>query len=146
MTVSPGYGAREQRDRHERARDIRAKLPGQARQERLVTATLLYGSLAALETLHRRIARTLPSRVGSIRRTKVHSIEDAETIIPDDALLKYDDAAQLELFSRFVIVTPAYWFGEEGGPWLVANVAGTDRWAVIARWSEDDLSVVKDVA
>jgi hypothetical protein len=52
-------------------------------------------------------------------------------------LLKYDDAAQLGVFSRFLIATPAYWLGAEGDPWLVANVAGTDRWAVIARWGDD---------
>jgi hypothetical protein len=138
MTVSPGYGARNQSDRRERVRDIRSGLPGQVRQARLVTASMLYGPLCSLDELHGRIARTLPARFGSVRRARVVPIEQSETLIPDDTLLKYDDAVQLELFSRFVIATPAYWFGEEGDPWLIGNVAGTERWAVIARWGDEN--------
>jgi hypothetical protein len=137
MTVSPGYGARSQRDRRERVREIRAGLPGQVRQARLMTASMLYGPLCSLDGLHRRIAHTLPSRFGSVRYAKISPIEQSDALIPDEVLLKYDDAAQLDVFSRFLIATPAYWLGAEGDPWLVANVAGTDRWAVIARCGDE---------
>ena len=136
MTVSPGYGARSERDQHERVHDIRAGLPGQARQARVMTASMLYGPLGSLDELHRRIARTLPPRFGSVRHASVSPIEQSEAVIPDDVLLKYDDAKQIGLFLRFLVATPMYWFGVGGDPWLVANVAGTDRWAVIARWSD----------
>jgi len=137
MTVSPGYGARSQRDRRERVHEIRAGLPGQVRKARLMTASMLYGPLCSLDDLHRRIARTLPSCFGRVRHTRISPIEQSEALIPDDALLKYGDAGQVGVFSRFLIATPAYWLGAEGDPWLIANVAGTDRWAVIARFGEE---------
>lgn len=137
MTISPGYGARSQRDQRERVHDIRAGLPGQARQARLMTASMLYGPLCSLDELHRRIAQTLPSRFGCVRRARISPIEQSEALIPDDVLLKYDDAKQIGVFSRFLVATPTYWFGADGDPWLVANVAGTDRWAVIGRWGDE---------
>lgn len=115
-------------------RDIRATLPGQLRRARLATAALMYGPLYSLDDLHRRIARTLPWRPGSVRRVKVDPIERADTLIPDDVLLKYDDALQLGVFARFLIARPAYWWRPRGDPWLVAGVAETEQWAIIASW------------
>jgi hypothetical protein len=140
MTVSPGYGARSERDRRQRAHEIRAGLPGQARQARLMTASMLYGPLCSLDALHRRIARALPLQLGHVRHVRMSPIEQSDALIPDDVLLRYDEAVQLSVFARFLIATPAYWFGAHGDPWLVAEVAGTDRWAVIARWGEDPTS------
>ena len=51
------------------------------------TASLVYGPLYSLDDMHRRIAHSLPWRLGSVRRTKVTPIAQSEVAIPDDALL-----------------------------------------------------------
>ena len=121
---------------HERVRSIRSGLPGQLRRERLTTAALLYGPLGSLDDLRARVGRALPWRLGSARTARLVAIERSEVQIPDDILLQYDDARQLGVFSRFMIATPAYYFGAAGEPWLVAEVGGTERWAVIACWRD----------
>ena len=118
-----------------RIRDIRAGLPGQLRQQRLRTASLVFGPLYSLDQIHRRIAGTLPFRLGSVRRLRVTPIEQAEIIIPEDVLLRYDEAVQAGVFARFLVGTPAYYWRPAGDAWLVAEVAGTERWAVLAHWA-----------
>jgi hypothetical protein len=120
-----------------RIRYIRAGLPGQLRQERLSTAALLYGPLCSLDEMHHRIARTLPWRFGSFRRVKVAPVHQSDTVLPDDVLLKYDDAVQLGVFGRFLVATPAYYWWAQGDPWLVAVVEGTVRWALVVGWRRD---------
>jgi hypothetical protein len=117
-----------------RVRDIRAGLPGQLRQQRLRTAALLYGPLYSLDEVHRRLARTQPWRWGWVRRVCVEPIERADTLLPDDVLLAYDDAVQAGVFSRFLVATPAYYWCPGGDCWLIAEVQGTERWAILAHW------------
>ena len=124
-------------DLRARLHDIRAGLPGQLRRERLETAALLYGPLASLEDLRLRIARTLPRRFGSVRWVKIVPITQCEAAIPEEVLLEYDDARQLGVFSRFLVATPAYYCRPQAPPWLVAEIEGTERWAVIARWPDE---------
>ena len=107
-------------------------------RERLATASLVYGPLFSLQTMHRRIAHTLPWRPGRLRRTKVTPIAQSEVAIPDDVLMKYDDARQLGVLSQFLIVRPAYFWAPDGLCWLVAGVAETARWAIIASWPPDE--------
>jgi hypothetical protein len=123
-----------EREVRARAREIRANLPGQLRRERLTTAALLYGQLCSLDDLHRRLARTLPWRPGYVRRLSVVPIERADTLLPDEVLVTYDDAAQLGIFGRFLVAIPAYYWRPCGDPWLIAEVEGTERWAVLTRW------------
>ena len=137
-------GPSHERDVHGRAREIRAGLPGQLRRARLATASMLYGPLYSLEELHRQIARTLPWRLGRVRRVKVEAIERSETEISDAVLLKYDDALQVDVFSRFLIVTPAYYVWPAGDPALVAEVADSERWALVARWRDERLRAQED--
>ena len=137
MTPPRDPTAATERDLRARARDIRAGLPGQLRQQRLTTASLLYGTLYSLDELHHRIGRTLPWCFGAVRRAKVVSIEQAEVTLSDELLLKYDDATRLGVFSRFLIATPAYYWCARGQPWLLAEVQGTERWAVIARAQDE---------
>jgi hypothetical protein len=118
-----------------RIRDIRAGLPGQLRRQRLKTASLVFGPLYSLDEIHRRIARTLPFRFGGVRRVRVTPIEQAELLIPEDVLLRYDEAVQAGVFSRFLVATPAYYWWPTRDAWLLAAVAGTDRWAVLAHWT-----------
>ena len=54
----------------------------------------------------------------------------------DRALLQYDDAVQSGLFGKFVVAAPAYSSERQPDPWIIAEVAGTDCWAVITRWRD----------
>jgi hypothetical protein len=118
----------------ERVRAIRFRLPGQAVGERIEIARVAYGQLYTMGLIRERVAETLPIRVGYIRSAVSKTIEEYGGSIPDESLLKYDDAERSGLFSEFMVVTPTYYREPQVDPWLVARVAGTSLWAVIARW------------
>src|SRR6266478_3534229 len=109
-----------------RARDIARRLPGQARRQRLDTARLEYGPLYTLAEIHQRVAQTLPQKIGFIRRAVFQPIESYQGLIPDEALIKYDDAARSGLFSAFTVVTPTYFSKKQVDPWIVAQVDGAE--------------------
>jgi hypothetical protein len=118
-----------------RVRAVRNRLPGQMLRERLETAALLYGPLYSLADIRQRVADTLPRKVGFVRAATLEPIETYSRGIPDEALLKYDDAVRSALFSKFLVATPAYYREQQLDPWIVAEVAGsTDRWVVVAPW------------
>jgi hypothetical protein len=117
-----------------RVRAIRARLPGQLLRERLEMASLCYGPLYSLAEVRQRVGEVLPRRFGYVRGAALEPIEMYREPIPDEALLKYDDAARSGLFSRFWVATPAYYQERQVDPWIVGEVDGTDRWAVIVRW------------
>ena len=118
-----------------RIRAIRHRLPGQMLRERLETAALLYGPLYSLVEVRQRVADTLARKVGFVRGATFEPIETYSRVIPDDALLKYDDAVRSGLFAKFLVATPAYYREQQVDPWIIAEVAGsTDRWVVIAQW------------
>src|SRR5438094_5563237 len=117
-----------------RAQEIRRRLPGQARRQRLDTARLEYGPLYSLAEIQQRVAQTLHQKVGFIRRAVFEPIESYQGPIPDEALLKYDAAVQSGLFSAFSVVTPAYFSQKQVDPWIVAQVDGAELYAVIAQW------------
>jgi len=119
-----------------RAREIRHRLPGQARRQRLDTARLEYGPLYTLAEIQERVAQTLPPKFGFIRRAVLEVIESYQGLIPDQALLKYDAALQSGLFSVFTVVTPTYFSQKQVDPWIVAQVDGAELYAVIAQWSD----------
>jgi hypothetical protein len=81
-----------------------------------------------------KVAEVLPRRVGFVRGTALQPIETYSGRIPDDALLKWDDAVQSGLFSKFMVATPTYYSERQVDPWIVGEVEGTDRWAVVAQW------------
>lgn len=120
----------------ERVRAIRFRLPRQAVTERVETARLSYGPLYTMGLIRERVAETLPSRIGYVRSTVIESIEQYTGPIPDEALLKYDDAVRSGLFARFWVVTPTYYWKSQVDPWIVAEVAGTTLCAVVARWDD----------
>jgi hypothetical protein len=117
-----------------RVRAIRSRLPGQMQKTRLERAALEYGPLYTLTEMRARIGETLPWRFGYVRGATLVPIETYRGAIPDDALLKYDDAVKTGLFSRFLVATPTYYQERQLDPWIVAEVAGADRWAVLAQW------------
>ena len=117
-----------------RVREIRSRLPGQMLQERLENAQLTYGPLYTLAEVRQRVGEVLPRRLGYVRSAVLEPIESYRSRIPDESLLKYDDAVRSGLFSKFWVATPTYYQERQVDPWIVAEVTGTDRWAVIARW------------
>jgi len=115
---------------------IRARLPGQVLWDRIETARTAFGPLYTLAEVQQRIGESLPIKIGCRRTAVCEPIETYRgTRIPDEALLKYDEAAQSGLFSRFWVATPAYRQERQADPWILGEVSGTDRYAVIARWN-----------
>lgn len=121
-------------DTAERARAIRLRLPRQAVSERIELARLCFGPLYTLGLVRQRVAETLPHRVGYVRSTSMEPIEQYAGAIPDDVLLKYEEAERSGLFAKFWVVTPTYYWRSQIDPWIVAEVAGTTLCALIARW------------
>lgn len=117
-----------------RLREIRSRLPGQMLHERLENAQLTYGPLYTLAEVRQRVGEVLPRRLGYVRSAVLEPIENYRERVPDESLLKYDDAVRSGLFSKFWVATPTYYQERQVDPWIVAEVTGTDRWAVIARW------------
>jgi hypothetical protein len=117
-----------------RVREIRSRLPGQMLQERLENAQLTYGPLYTLAEIRQRVGEALPRRLGYVRSAVLEPVETYRQRIPDESLLKYDDAVRSGLFSKLWVATPTYYQERQVDPWIVAEVTGTDRWAVIARW------------
>lgn len=113
---------------------IRRRLPGQLVRDRVDSAAILYGPLYSLAEVRSRIAESLPRKIGFVRAAVLEPIDQYRGPIPDDALLKYDDAVQTGFFGKFFVATPTYCSDRQVDPWIVAEVQGTDRWAIIARW------------
>src|SRR5262245_32983808 len=125
-------------DTTKRLRAIRARLPGQMLRERLETARMCYGMLYTEGEIRKKVADTLPPRVGFVRSAVLESIETYGRPIPDDALIKYDDAVQMGVFSKFLVATPRYYSQRQVDPWIVGQVVGSELWAVIAQWDVAD--------
>jgi hypothetical protein len=130
-----GYTEIENTDLTIRIRAIRARLPGQMASERLDAAALSYGPLYTLADIRQRVAASIPRRIGFVRGATFEPIETYQATIPDHALVKYDDALQTGLFSRFLVATPTYYRERELDPWIIAEVLGNiDRWVVVTQW------------
>jgi len=117
-----------------RIRTIRARLPGQMLRERIEMAQVCYGPLHTLAEIRQKVGHTLPRKAGFVRGAVLEPIEDYRHAIPDEALLKYDDAVKSGLFSKFWVATPTYYQERQIDPWILAEVTGTDRYAVVAQW------------
>ena len=92
-----------------RVREIRSRLPGQMLQERLENAQLTYGPLYTLAEIRQRVGEVLPRRIGYVRSAVLEPVENYRERIPDESLLKYDDAVRSGLFSKFWVATPTYY-------------------------------------
>jgi hypothetical protein len=136
-TLIPAKDAQVQPvDREARLRAIRASLPGQVLFERVAQARLQYGSLYTLVEIRERVRTSLPRQLGRVRDTQLEPIENYTQRIPDDALLKYDEALRSGLFSRFLVARPTYGHQPDVDPWIIGQVTGTELHAVIARWDD----------
>ena len=121
-------------DHGSRVASIRARLPGQVLRQRIEMATVCYGPLFTLAEVRRRVGESLPYRFGFIRGATLEPIEDYREAIPDEALLKYDDAVRSGLFARFWVATPTYYEERQVDPWILGEVDGIERFAVVAQW------------
>jgi hypothetical protein len=117
-----------------RVRAVRDRLPGQLLRERLEMAQLYYGPLYTLPEIRQKVGEVLPRRVGFVRAAALEPIQTYSEAIPDEALLKYDDAARSGLFSKFWVATPTYYQERQMDPWIIGEVIGSDRWVVVAQW------------
>jgi hypothetical protein len=117
-----------------RVKGIRSRLPGQVLHERLEMASICYGPLHTLAEVRQKVGEVLPRRIGYVRGAVLEPIEVYGRRIPDEALLKYDDAVRSGLFSTFWVATPTYYQERQTDPWIIGEVIGTDRYAVIAQW------------
>lgn len=125
-------------DMTKRLRAIRAGLPGQMLRERQQIARVCYGMLYTQAEIRKKVADTLLPRVGFVRGAVLEPIETYSRPIPDDALIKYDDAVQTGVFSKFLVATPRYYSQRQVDPWIVGQVVGTELWAVIVQWDVGD--------
>ena len=121
-------------DTTDRLRTVRSRLPGQMLRERVDIAALTHGPLYTLAELREKVGQVLPRRLGYVRGAQLEPIEAYRRPIPDDALLKYDDAFRQHLFSRFWVATPTYYQERQVDPWIVGEIAEAGLYAVIARW------------
>jgi hypothetical protein len=117
-----------------RLRRIRSQLPGQVLRERIDTARACYGPLYTMAEVRRKVADTLPRKLGFARSATLEPIETFGERIPDEAVLKYDDAVQSGVFSNFWVATPTYYREHQVDPWIIGEVKGTELCAVIAQW------------
>jgi hypothetical protein len=117
-----------------RIASIRSRLPGQVLRQRVDMATVCYGPLYTLAEVRRRVGETLPYRFGFVRGATLEPIEDYRELIPEEALVKYDDAVRSGLFARFWVATPTYYDERQVDPWILGEVDGVERFAVIAQW------------
>jgi hypothetical protein len=123
-------------DEAARIRAIRSHLPGQMLRERIEMASVCYGPLYTWREIRLKVAETLPWRIGFVRSTTVEPIETYREHIPDEALLKYDDAVRSGFFSKFWVATPRYYEQRQVDPWIVGEVTGAELCAVIAQWDD----------
>jgi len=92
-----------------RARAVRSRLPGQMLGQRLEMAALCYGPLYSLAEVRQNVGAVLPRRLGYVRGATLEPIETYASPIPDEVLVKYDDAARTGLFAKFWVATPTYY-------------------------------------
>lgn len=121
-------------DTASRPASIRARLPGQVLRHRTEIAALTYGPLYTQAEVRRKVGEALPYRFGFIRGATLEPIESYREPIPDEALLKYAAALETGLFSKFWVATPTYYEERQVDPWILGEVNGVERFAVIAKW------------
>lgn len=117
-----------------RLRQIREQLPGQMIHHRLEAATLRYGQLYSIAEVRQKVGQTLPRRAGFVRGAALEPIGNYRQPIPDEVLLKFDDALRSGLFDEFQVATPTYYQERQVDPWIIGRITGSDRHAVIAQW------------
>jgi hypothetical protein len=118
-----------------RVRRIRDRLLRPTLDERVARVRARYGRVYTRAQLCGGGAARRRGRFRRLERGCARSLEAYGARIPDDALLRYDDALGTEAFSQFWVVTPARSGRDRCARWLVGELrGGVDLFAIVARW------------
>jgi hypothetical protein len=118
-----------------RVRRIRDRLLGQTLGERVAQARARYGLVYTLAELRAAICPRWRPWFSHSDRGFMEPLEGYEAPIPDDALLRYDDASETALFSRFWVVASTRSGADRPARWIVGEVRGSaGLYAIVARW------------
>ncbi len=118
-----------------RVRRIRDRLFGQTLGQRIAQARARYGRVYTLAELRAAARPRRRARGRRFDRGFMESLEAYQGPIPDDALLRYDDASETAWFSRFYVVAPASSGRERPTRWIVGELrGGVELYAIVARW------------
>lgn len=127
-----------EQDKQAAAQRVRQKLPGQVAQSRRALAEAQYGLAMSQRELHDKIRRSIRARFGFERSSSGVGITSYTRFIPDEALLKYQEAKDSGFFDRFTIEWPTYDSKQAPDPYLVGWLDG-DTAIVLAYWDDDEL-------
>lgn len=117
-----------------RIRRIRDRLLRPTLEERVAQVRARYGRVYTAAQLR---AAASPRQRNRFRGFERGFLEPLETYgaIPDDALLRYDDALETESFSQFWVVAPARSGRDRPTRWIVGQLrGGLGLFAIVARW------------
>jgi hypothetical protein len=118
-----------------RVRRIRDRLLGQTLGERVAQARARYGRVYTLAELRAAACPRWRAWLSRPDRGFMEPLESYQAPIPDDALLRYDDASETAWFSRFCVVTPASSGRDRSAGWIVGELrGGVELFAIVARW------------
>lgn len=118
-----------------RVRRIRDRLLGQTLGERVAQVRARYGRVYTLAELRAAACPRWRTWFSCSDRGLMEPLEGYEAPIPDDALLRYDDASETAFFSRFCVVAPARSEPDRPSRWIVGEIrGGSELYAVVARW------------
>lgn len=116
-------------------RRIRDGLPGQTVGDRIAQARARYGRVYTEAELRAAAGPRWRAWFSRFARDVMQPLEAYQAPIPDDALLRYDDASDTAWFSRFCVVAPASAGRDRPARWIVGQLRGSaERYAIVARW------------
>jgi len=114
--------------------EIRQDLAGQQTRGRWDLAEAQFGLIMDIGTLRDRIRKTIPFRLFNVRHVDWEDIGSYTGHIPDQALLKYEEARRTGLFRCFKVAAPMYsTFNPVSDPWLLGYVDPSHA-IVLAYW------------
>jgi hypothetical protein len=126
-----------------RIQRIRDRLLRPTLEERVAQVRARYGRVYTPAQLRTAASPHQRNRFRGFQRGFLEPLETYEAPIPDDALLRYDDALGTESFSQFWVVTPARAGQDRPIRWIVGQLrGGVDLFAIVARWRTATGSVV----
>lgn len=116
-------------------RRIRDRLPGQTLGERIAQALARYGRVYTGAEVRPAAGPRWRAWFSRFVRDVMQPLEAYRASIPDDALLRYDDASDMAWFSRFCALAPARAGRDRPARWIVGQLrGGGELYAVGARW------------
>jgi hypothetical protein len=123
----------------DRVKKIRAALPNLA--PNLEVAAAQFGLQVPARAVHQHARRALPFKFFSRRGSTWWTVDHFRGSVPDQALLKYDEAKRTGLLTHFYVVVPMrstarYEFAPRD-PWLVGSVQAIAEGYQPPRWRDE---------